>query len=151
MGNQREIRQASPRSGLGVAIPVRIGHSTDAKELAETQEHRGLFYTYFCPAGEPIEILNMDGPTVCLGPFNRDYVVIQSGGKMWCGYAEFIERIRSLCPHLEDALFFVADEENYIDEFLIKDGRLQYQRLLQGAAWNLTSFLAERHAINHHA
>jgi len=119
----------------------------EAKELAETAEHRGRFYTYFCPAGEPVEIPNMDGPAVCIGPSKRDYVVIQSGGKMWCGYEAFIEHTRPLGPHLEDALFFVADEEDYIDEFLIEGGRLKYQRVLQGAAWNLNRFLTERYAM----
>ena len=63
MGNQREIRQVSPRQGLGVVVPIHTGHAADVARLVGG-ENELRFYTYFCPAGVPIDVCNMDG----LGP-----------------------------------------------------------------------------------
>jgi hypothetical protein len=132
VGNQREIRQVSPREGPGVVIPVRLGHASEVNRLLGDNDEQCRFYTYFRPAGEPIEFPNLDGPDVALGPHPRDHVVIQSGGKMWCGYEAFVDRVRALAPHLEDALFFVGDEEEYIDEFRLSVGELRYRRVHEG-------------------
>jgi hypothetical protein len=132
VGNQREIRQVSPREGLGVVIPVRPGHSGAVTQLLDNDDEKSRYYTYFQPAGEPIEFPNLDGPDVALGPQPRDHVAIQSGGKMWCGYEEFVDHVRLLAPHLEDAFFFVGDEEEYIDEFRLSDGQLHYRRVHEG-------------------
>lgn len=132
MGNQREIRQMSPREGLGVVIPVRPGDAGEVTRLLGDQDEQCRFYTYFRPAGEPIEFPNLDGPDVALGPQPRNHIVIQSGGKMWCGYEEFAHRVRALAPYLEDALFFVGDEEEYIDEFCLSGGELRYRRVHEG-------------------
>lgn len=132
MGNQREIRQVSPRKGLGVVIRVRPGHSDEVTQLLGDNNEKCRFYTHFHPAGEPIEFPNMDGPNVALGPQSQDHVVIQSGGKMWCGYEAFVTHVRALAPHLEDALFFVGDEEEYIDEFRLSGEELCYRRVHEG-------------------
>jgi hypothetical protein len=133
VGNQREIRQVSPREGLGVVIPVRPGHAGEATQLLGDKDEQCRLYTYFRPAGEPIEFPNLDGPDVALGPQPGDHIVIQSGGKMWCGYEAFVDRVRALTPHLEDALFFVGDEEDYIDEFRLSGGELHYRRVHEGS------------------
>jgi hypothetical protein len=132
MGNQREIRQVSPREGLGVAIPVRAGCAAEFSRLLGDGRERHHFYTYFSRAGEPIRIVNMDGPDVAIDPQSRDHVVIQSGGKMWCGYDAFVDHVRTLAPFLEDALFYVGDEEDYIDEFRLSAGELHYRRVHAG-------------------
>ena len=132
MGNQREIRQVSPREGLGVIIRVRPHHASEVTRLLGDNDEQCRFYIYFRPAGESIGFPNLDGPDVALGPQPGDHVVIQSGGKMWCGYEAFVGRVRSLAPHLEEALFFVGDEEQYIDEFRLSGGGLRYRRVHEG-------------------
>lgn len=132
MGNQREIRQVSPREGLGVIIPVRPGHASEVTQLLGDNDEQCRFYTYFQRAGDPIEFPNLDGPDVALSPRRQDHIVIQSGGKMWCGYEAFVDLVRALSPHLEDALFFVGDEEEHIDEFRLSGGGLHYRRVHEG-------------------
>jgi hypothetical protein len=141
VGNQREIRQVSPRQGLGVVIPVRAGHGAEVERLLGDDCEQCGFYTYFRPAGEPIEVPNLDGPDIRLDPQPRDHVVIQSGGKMRCGYEQFVDRLRGLAPHLDDALFFVGDEIDYIDEFRLSEGRLLYRRVVQGYWWPVDDFI----------
>ena len=115
MGNQREIRQVSPREGLGVVLPVRAGRAAEVIRLLGDADERFRFYIHFYPAGAKIEFNNLDGADVAVGAQPSDHIIIQSGGKMWCGYDTFVERVRALAPHLEDGLFYVGDEEDYID------------------------------------
>jgi hypothetical protein len=144
VGNQHEIRQVSPREGLGVTIAIRPTCTPEVSRLLGDDDERCRFYTYVFPAGEPIKLPNLDGPDMVLGPQFRDHVVIQSGGKMWCGYEAFIERVRALAPHLEDVLFFVGDEEGYIDEFRLSGGVLHYRRVYQGEWRPLDEFIRSR-------
>ena len=145
MGNQREIRQTSPRSGLGALLCVRVGRGADVKRLIDDWNQAARFYTYFFPAGEPFEMLNMDfACSIRQDALDRDYLVVQSGGKMYCGYENFVTHIRMLAPMLEDAQFFVADEEDYIDEFLVVDGELRYERVHQGSSPYLEEYLSSR-------
>jgi hypothetical protein len=146
VGNQREIRQVSPREGLGVVIPIRPGHGADVSALLGDQEKWCRFYTYFFPANEPIKFTNLDGPNVngpdvALDSQPRDHVVIQSGGKMWCGYEAFVDHIRALAPHLEDGLFFVGDEVDSIDEFRLCGGKLLYRRVHEGGWQPVNEFI----------
>jgi hypothetical protein len=102
------------------------------------QARPGQFYTFLRRAGEPIQFMNLDGPTVdipdmALASQPRDHVIIQSGGKMWCGYEAFVDHIRALAPHLEGAHFFVGDEIEYIDEFRLCGGGLLYCRVHEGS------------------
>ena len=141
MGNQREIRQVSPRDGLGVVVPVRLGQVGEVIRLLGDLDEQGRFYTYFAPAGEEISFPNLDGPEVTIRPRPRDQIVIQSGGKMWCGYEAFVGRLRKLAPLLEDALFFVGDEEEYIDEFRLSGGELHYRRVHEGGWLSVAEFI----------
>lgn len=141
MGNHREIRQVTLREGLGVVIRVRTNHLVEVARLLDEAGEIGTFYTYLITAGEPINIPNLDGPTITVDPQAYEQLVIQSGGKMWCGYSRFVEHIRGLAPHLEDARFFVGDEEDYIDEFRIVSGELEYQRVNQGGWYPLDDYL----------
>lgn len=146
MGNQREIRQVSPRAGLGVVIPIRERCSTDVLRVLGERDDWGRYYVYFCPSGEAIECTNMDGAldeNIFVEAQSRDHIVIQSGGKMWCGYDAFVERIRALAPNVEDALFYVGDEVDYIDEFRISDGVLQYRRVLEGFWYPVDRYIEE--------
>lgn len=144
MGNQREIRQVSPREGRGVVIPVQVGHSGEVRRLLGDVDQQCRFYTYFRPAGEPIEFPNMDGPAVVLGSQSRDHVVIQSGGKMRCGYEAFVDHVRALATHLDDATFFIGDEEDYIDEFRLSGGRLYYCRVHEGGWLPVDEYIRSR-------
>jgi hypothetical protein len=144
VGNQREIRQVSPRHGLGVVIPVVTRRIVEVKQLLGDDAEQCRFYTYFCPAGEPIHIANLDGPDIQLPAQARDHITIQSGGKMWCGYEEFVARVRSLAPHLGNTLFFVGDELDYIDEFRLSDGQLLYRRVVQGYWWPVDDYIRSR-------
>ncbi len=131
MGNQREIRQVYPTCQLGVAIVLRPGGVTSVQNILNEEELRH-FYTQLAPANAPLTIHNMDFDSAELGasPFAR--FVIVSGGKMWCGYEAFGQHIARVAPYLEDALFFVGDEESYIDRFAIKDGQLTLTRVHEG-------------------
>lgn len=139
MGNQHEIVQVEPRRCNGVALRVVPGHGRTVRELLESAG--GEFYTGFVAVGEPLEFPNLLGPPTSLGVLDGDHVTVQSGGKMWCGYDAFVDHVRKLSPYLEDALFYVADEEDFIDEFRFRAGELQYRRVHQGGWWPLDDFL----------
>jgi len=61
---------------------------------------------------------------------------------MWCGYENFVVHIGTLASSLEDARFYVGDEEDYIDEFLVVEGELRYKRVHQGYWLDLEGYLA---------
>lgn len=122
-----------PREGLGVVIKIRSSRGVTVQKLIEDARQVGEFYTHFHPAGEPIEFPNMDGTEdVSLTQSPCDHVGITSGGKMWCGYDAFVEHVRELACHLEDAMFYVGDSEDYIDEFRLEAGVLHYRRVHEG-------------------
>ena len=141
MGNQREIQQVLPRKGLGVIILVREGRGAALVRRVMKKRMRGDRYTYFLPSGEPFELPNLDGPDVSIAPLPYDRVVIQSGGKMWCGYENFVDWIRALAPYLSDALFYVGDEVAYVDEFRLSGGELHYRRVHEGGWTPVDTFL----------
>ena len=60
---------------------------------------------------------------------------------MWCGYDAFVSRVRMLATHVEDALFYIGDEEDYIDEFRLSAGELFYRRVHSGGWRLLEEFL----------
>jgi hypothetical protein len=131
MGNQREIVQVEPRKCRGAALRIRIPHEATVIELV--QRSQGHYYSYVVPAGSSVVIGNMDGPDTDLGVLGGRYIAIQSGGKMWCGYDAFVTHVRSLAEYVEDALFYVGDENDYIDEFQIRAGTLAYRRVHHGS------------------
>jgi hypothetical protein len=139
VGNQREIRQVEPRQGLGVVI--RIRPDCVAVVRASIPFGSDLCYVSFHPEGVPIAFPNLDGPEVDLGVLPGNHIVILSGGKMWCGYEQFVQLVHQLAPCLEDALFYVGDEVDYIDEFRICAGRLEYQRVHEGWWWSVEDYL----------
>ncbi|MFK3649537.1 hypothetical protein ACI2IY_14040 [Lysobacter enzymogenes] len=143
MGNQREIRQISPREGLGVVIAVRPGRRDEMLRILGDTSVRH-FYTFFSPAGERIAFPNLDGPDVDQDPQGCDAVIIQSGGKMWCGYEALVQNLRELAPFLEDAHFFVVDEEGFVDEAKLRDGALHFRRVGEGHFGNVEDFIVER-------
>ncbi|MGL6074619.1 MAG: hypothetical protein ACRC8S_10705 [Fimbriiglobus sp.] len=144
MGNQHEFRQLTPRKGLGVVIPIRLGHTPDVDRILGEPTERYRFYISIVPAGETIEVDNLDWGMRRLDAQPYDCVTIQSGGKMWCGYDVFIQRIRDLAPFLDDALFYVGDELDFIDEFRLIDGALHRQRLHRGYYLDVRKFLRSR-------
>jgi hypothetical protein len=146
VGNMREIRQVEPLQGLGVVIRIRPECVDRVRETIPLGSD--LYYTSFYPAGAPIEFPNLDGPDVDFGILPGDHIVIQSGGKMWCGYEQFVQLIGQLAPMLEDALFYVGDEVDYIDEFRISDGRLNYQRVHEGYWWSVRDFLRTNNRLS---
>lgn len=131
MGNQREIRQVYPVARLGVAIPIRAGFEPVIASLLAGYEI-GHFYTCIAPPDEDFSIANMDFGETVIERSRQSRFIIRSGGKMWCGYAAFREHIAAVAPYLEDALFLVGDEEDYIDQFLISEGVCEYRRVHAG-------------------
>lgn len=142
MGNQREIRQVEPRERLGVAIGVRDGCEVEVERILAGYKS-GHFYTYLAAADEERTIHNMDVGDCGLGRLRRPTFIIQSGGKMWCGYDAFREHIATVSRYLTDALFLVGDEYDYIDEFRIADRTLQYRRVHSGYGMSLDEYLRQ--------
>lgn len=105
MGNQREIRQIAPTQNLGVAIPIcdQCVQSI-ADILAQHETHH--FYTHIAPPGDATSFPNMDGDDTRLAASTTARLIIQSGGKMWCGYDAFCGHIADISQHLHDAHFF---------------------------------------------
>ena len=131
MGNQREIRQVYPVAQLGVAIPIRDGF-TDTIANILAQNEKGHFYTYLALPDEDYTIPNMDFGDTAIGRSRASRFIIQSGGKMWCGYEAFGAHIANVSKYLEDVLFLVGDEEDYIDQFSISDGECDFKRVHAG-------------------
>ena len=144
MGNQREVRQVSPSTHLGVAIPIRRGFAGTVASLL-AQNDQGHFYTYIAPPDEHYTIPNMDFDRTPIGSDRESRFIIQSGGKMWCGYEEFCNHIASVAQYLEDARFFIGDEKEFIDEFEIIDGKLNQQRVHSGYWRPVDEYLRERY------
>lgn len=143
MGNQREIRQLLPSARLGVAIPIRREFADAVSEIL-AQHDKGHFYTYLAAAFEDLVISNLDFGETRLDPSNTPRFIIQSGGKMWCGYTEFCDHIARVAKYSYDALFFVGDEEGVIDQFEIKDRTLTITRVHSGFYWLIEDFIEQR-------
>ena len=144
MGNQREIIQREPSENRGVILRVLPGQSHSVRELLHGLDDPPGFYTHFISAGDALTFPNLDGPDTVAGKAEVDTLVIQSGGKMWCGYERFIELVRRVAASVEDALFYVGDEEDYIDEFRIRSRCLHYARVHQGCWRSLDDFFKSR-------
>jgi hypothetical protein len=139
VGNQREILQREPSQNQGVILRVL---PTESERVRDLLKDKKSFYTHFVPAGQVVSFPNLDGPDTVAEKDIVDTVVIQSGGKMWCGYEQFVDLISRIASSVEDALFYVGDEQDYIDEFRIRNRCLQYSRVHQGYWWPLQDFLA---------
>ncbi|KAB8141207.1 hypothetical protein F8S13_20625 [Chloroflexia bacterium SDU3-3] len=131
MGNQREIQQVSPAQRLGVVIPIREGCAASVAAILAPHD-RGRFYTYLIEPNTADSIPNLDGDDIHVGAQQAAQLVIQSGGKMWCGYEAFGQHIAQLAPYLSDALFFVGDDTGEIDRFQIAQGKLSICRVHTG-------------------
>ena len=142
MGNQREIRQIEPCSRLGVCIPVSEGKAGVVRSIVDSHSI-GHFYSYLYDVGAEQSIPNMDGADSDLGVLVNPAFVIQSGGKMWCGYPSFTQHITEVSPYLSDATFLVGDEEDYIDEFEIRSGSLKVTRLVSGFWMSVEDYIAD--------
>lgn len=143
MGNQREVRQLRPSAHLGVAIPIRNGCAGTISDIL-AQHDQGHFYTYLAAPHEDCLIQNMDSCETVIGRSHTHRLVIQSGGKMWCGYDAFCNHIACLAKCLENALFFVGDEEYYIDQFLIEAGSLILTRVHSGCWRPVDEYIREQ-------
>lgn len=148
MGNQREIRQISPAYRLGVAIPILDGCESIVLKLVSERD-AGNFYTYIAPANEVGRIHNMDGDEVDLGILQHETFIIQSGGKMWCGYFAFRDHIAAVAKYLADAAFLVGDEIDYIDEYRISNRSLHYRRVHSGG-WRPIDAYIRHHQHSFH-
>lgn len=139
MGNQRSIQQTEPFRCRGAVLRVRPGAGPVVETWLDAHDR---FYTHFYAAGEEVSLPNLDGDRTSLGGLPGEHVVVQSGGKMWCGYDAFVDNLRHLAPHLEDARFLVADERTRIDEVRVHAGRLLVERVYDGGWCRLDDFLA---------
>lgn len=144
MGNQREIRQISPTHRLGVA--VRILDECESIVSTLLNEHKqGHFYTYIAAANEDHRIYNMDADETDLGILRYPTFIIQSGGKMWCGYDAFHNHIAAIAEFLTDATFLVGDENDYIDEYRISNRSLDYRRVHSGYWMPIDKYIRDHH------
>jgi hypothetical protein len=144
MGNHHAIIQVEPRTSYrGVAIIVSKGHM--GMLLARTEELEEFRIIPIRSDGSQ-SFSNLDSePRPLQNP--GDYLCLTSGLKMWCGYEEYREKIRELAIFLEDAAFYIGDEEDFIDRFSIVGGRLQYARCHSGCWYDLQKYLDD-HKIN---
>lgn len=140
MGNQRTVRQTEPFRCRGAALRVRPGAGPVVDAWLDAHDR---FYTHFCAAGEEVAFPNLDAEPTSLGRLPGEYVVVQSGGKMWCGYDAFVDNLRHLAPHLEDARFFVGDEQTRIDEVRVHASRLLVRCVYEGSWCPLDDFLRD--------
>ena len=146
MGNQREIRQLSPRNGLGVVVDIKPNCDNKVAHILG-QHDRGYFYTYLVAENAEFSIPNMDGPDMHLSKSTSARLAIQSGGKMWCGYDKFCDHLEFLSKCLNETRFLVADEENYIDEFSIGDGTLVRTRVHSGHGLSIDTYLRKNESV----
>jgi hypothetical protein len=86
----------------------------------------------------------VDYGDVALGVLNTAHFTIQIGGEMRCGYNAFRDHIATITPYLEDAMFLVGDEEDYIDEYSISNGRLDCRRVHSGNWMPVDEYLRAR-------
>lgn len=144
MGNWHEIRQLTPVLRDGVAIHILDGYESSV--LAIVNEYRPYhFYTYVAPAGEEHCIINMDATKADLGQLRHPAFIIQSGGKMWCGYKAFRRHIESVASYLSDAAFLVGDEYGYIDEYRILDRKLEYRSTYWDDDYVISDYIREHY------
>lgn len=141
MSNVHALQQVRPYRCQGCILRVHTSF-IDAVEHLLTSLH-GRYHSYFAAPNDRVAILNLHAADTIMPVLPGAYVVLQSGSKMRCGYEAFIAHMRHLAPFVADAAFYVADEEDYLDQFVLRDGQLHYQRGLEGASWNLDAYLAQ--------
>ena len=139
MGNQREIRQVNPLRYPGAILRVRSDALLETQRIFENLNDR--FYTRVESANGTIGFPNLDGPDTIVEGLVGDFITIQSGGKMWCGYENFTQHISELASLVDDALFYVGDENGDIDMFLIANGALRFKRVYSGPRLTLEDYL----------
>ena len=139
-----------PFTDWAVAVPVSPGREDELEALL-ARYPTGDFCTYLDAGAVIGYIPNMDGPDTPLPPTSSALFVIQSGGKMWCGYNEFREHIAEAARFVAAAVFFVADENEYIDKYTLEDGKLGVDRVQSGQMPFLTDYLASHYRDNMNA
>ncbi len=142
MGNQREIKQVRPIRRSGFAVPVSDNAATSIRKILAAHAV-GHFYTYLLERNENGIIPSLDGSPTELGILDAPNLVIQSGGKMRCGYENFKNHIATLSAHLPDSMFLLGDEEQYIDQYEIVNGALHYGRVHDSGWCDLTDYVAK--------
>jgi hypothetical protein len=145
MGNTHHIQQIAPnRTRGGVAILVRRPFMGVVRQKHESLEEKCYTFLHLLEVSFQIHSVNFPDESF------RDqllYFCIQSGGKMWCGYDNFIAVVRDFAPYLEDALFYVNDEIGYcgfVDEFLLENGSLYHRRVAESGYGSIDDYLHEQ-------
>lgn len=142
MGNTREIRQLPLTENYGVVLNIRPNKEKNVIKLLKEKENI-TFYTYYIPPYEEGLIYNLDSDDLSLDKSEIHRLVIQSGGKMWCGYNNFCIHIRKLARYLENSEFLIGDEINYIDQFSIRNGELIIERVHSGYWISIDTFIKQ--------
>jgi hypothetical protein len=126
MGNQREIRQLLPFVvRWGAAIPIRGGQY----DLLLSQHDRLHDYRMLVQRSQgTLRFPNLDYEDANVRRLG-DYLCLQSGHKMWCGYEQWVAFLSDISPSLLDATFYVGDELGFIDRFDITKGHLDRERV----------------------
>lgn len=135
MGNLHIVVQLGPaKTRDGAAILVRPDRRADLRRWHEAIGGEE-FYTYLQTVPLSFAITGVNGQD---GEFRDEllYLVVQSGGKMWCGYEEFAAAIARFAPALEDATFLVGDEYvGFVDEYTIVGGELKRRCLAERGSY----------------
>ncbi len=142
MGDQREIKQIRPIRRSGFAVPVKDNAATSIREILAGYAV-GHFCRYLLERNEIGSIPSLDSSPTVLGVLHEPHFVIQSGGKMRCGYENFKSHIALLSAYLPDSMFLLADEEQYIDRYEIVNGALHYRRVHDSGWWDLTDYASK--------
>ena len=146
MGNLREVRQLPLTEDYGVIINIRENKAQEVLKIFKEQEHIA-YYTYYVPVNKGYSIENLDYGSLCLKESEKHRIVIQSGGKMWCGYKIFCNHLKRLAKYLENVEFLIGDEIDYIDKFSIKNGILKIERVHSGYWLPIDSFVKYQNKI----
>ena len=140
-----ELAQIEPRRlQHGAAIPVRPDSVAALLDYLDGFD-ASRFYVHFAEIDGTHRFSNLDyEDTVVTG--SGPHLIIQSGGKMWCGYDDFISKLRDLAPFVENATIFIADDNDFVDHLEFADGRLKYERVHSGSWFALEDYF-ELHGI----
>ena len=141
VGNQHEVRQLEPfLVQWGAAIPIKAGFFDNLQgKMAELQRH----YMFVERSDGAFQIVNLDYDSAHIER-TGEFLCIQSGGKMWCGYRAFIDLLTSLAPQLENATLYIADEQDFVDRIVINAGSLKCERVHFGFGYPLDDWPATR-------
>ena len=150
MGNTHTIVQTVPHIVRGAILTVEneavISFFSDegSPSYYHYNDSEGRqFYIHLEIDKSRISFPNLDCKDTEISLSKRTYIYIQSGGKMWCGYESFVKIIDKLARYVSDSEFYIGDENDFIDKYVIENGALNYERVHSGSWYDVDKYLAE--------